>query len=69
MRLIGLVIAAARHATIVLALVFLAFSVLDWFNPLMGFASSPAAAPLLVTFCLSALVTASLQGSRQGGRR
>ena len=40
------------HAIIVLALVFLAFIVLDWYNPLMGFLSTPSSTVLLIALCV-----------------
>ena len=39
------------HAVIVLSLVFLAFIVLDWYNPLMGFLATPSSTALLTVLC------------------
>lgn len=47
----------AAHGTVVLALSFAAFLVLDWFNPLMGFTSNEVSTPLLAAFCILALAT------------
>ena len=40
------------HAVIVLSLVFLTFIVLDWYNPLMGFLSTPSSTVLLIALCV-----------------
>ena len=40
------------HAVIVLSLVFLAFIVLDLYNPLMGFLSTPSSTVLLIALCV-----------------
>ena len=40
------------HAVIVLSLVFFTFIVLDWYNPLMGFLSTPSSTVLLIALCV-----------------
>ena len=40
------------HAVIVLSLVFLTFIVLDWYNPLIGFLSTPSSTVLLIALCV-----------------
>lgn len=54
---IGLPWGIAAHATVVLALAFATFLVLDWFNPLMGFTSNEVSTPLLAVFCVCSLTT------------
>ena len=48
------------HLVIVLSLCFLAFSVLDWFNPMMNFSGNAISAKLLLVLCASAIVLAVL---------
>ena len=47
------------HAVIVLSLVFLAFIVLDWYNPLMGFLSTPSSTVLLIALCVLSSLSSS----------
>lgn len=44
------------HAVIILSLVFLAFIVLDWYNPLMGFLATPSSTALLTVLCALSIV-------------
>lgn len=46
------------HVVVVLALTFLTFTVLDWYNPLMGFTSNALSGKLLVLFCLTSILVA-----------
>ena len=48
------------HLVIVLSLCFLAFSVLDWFNPMMNFSGNAISSKLLLVLCASAIVLAVL---------
>ena len=50
-KLLGLL----RHATVILALMFLVFLVLDQFNPLMDFVDNGMSRWLLVALCLSGM--------------
>lgn len=43
------------NVTIGFALCFLTFSVLDWYNPLMGFTTNAVSSKLLILFCLTAI--------------
>lgn len=45
------------HLTIILAVCFLAFSALDWYNPQMVFRTNPVSSLLLVVFCIAALLS------------
>lgn len=45
------------HLTAILALCFLVFSGLDWYNPQMAFRTNPASSLLLVVFCIAALLS------------
>lgn len=75
----GRALRIAAHLTVVLALAFGAFLVLDYFNPLMSFVSNEVSTPLLGLFCASSLVVAlallrrgdagrtSVRGERGGG--
>ncbi len=44
----------------VLAVCFLIFSVLDWFNYMMNFSHNPVSAKLLVLFCIAAIALSVL---------
>lgn len=59
------------HLTIVLALAFTAFVVLDYFNPLMGFTSNELSTPLLLAWAGCSLITAfgALRVEAARGRR
>lgn len=46
------------HLTIILSLTFIVFTILDWYNPLMGFTTNPLSTKLLVLFCLASLLLA-----------
>lgn len=39
------------HLSIICALCFLSFTVLDWYNPKMAFRTNPISSRLLVIFC------------------
>ncbi len=57
------------HAVIVLSLVFLAFIVLDWYNPLMGFLATPSSTALLIVLCaLSTVNSIRCNCPHTGGR-
>lgn len=45
------------HASIVFAISFIVFSILDWYNPLMNFTGNPISSKLLIIFCVISLVT------------
>lgn len=47
-----------RHLTLILALTFLVFRVLDWYNPLMAFSTNPMSSILLLIFSISAALLA-----------
>lgn len=44
--------------TLILALTFLVFHVLDWYNPLMAFSMNPMSSTLLLIFSISAVLLA-----------
>ncbi len=48
------------NLSIALALCFLTFAVLDWYNPLMGFTTNSFSAKLLVLLCLSTIASSSI---------
>ncbi len=43
-----------RHVTLILALAFLVFHILDWYNPLMAFSTNPMSSTLLLILSISA---------------
>lgn len=45
------------HVTIILAVCFLVFLILDWYNPLMAFITSGMSTRLLMAFCVAAILT------------
>ena len=47
-----------RHLTLILAMTFLVFRVLDWYNPLMAFSTNPMSSVLLLIFSISAALFA-----------
>ena len=47
-----------RHLTLILAMTFLVFHVLDWYNPLMAFSTNPMSSVLLLIFSISAALFA-----------
>ena len=49
------------HATVVLALMFLAFLILDQFNPMMNFIDNSISRWLLAALCLSGIGQSVLQ--------
>lgn len=44
------------HGSIILAVCFLAFSVLDWYNPMMGFTTNALSGKLMVVFCIVSIL-------------
>ncbi len=55
-----------RHLTVILALMFLVFLVLDQFNPLMSFVDNPGSRWLLALLCGSGIAQSLLSWA---GRR
>ena len=43
------------HVVIILSICFLAFAVLDWFNPMMNFSGNAISSKLLLVLCVSAV--------------
>ena len=54
------------HLTVILALVFLVFLVLDQFNPLMNFIDNSLSRGLLALLCLSGIVQSVLYWKSNG---
>lgn len=48
------------HLVIILSLCFLAFSVLDWYNPMMNFSGNVISSKLLPALCIGSIVLAVL---------
>ncbi len=46
------------HLNVMLALCFITFTVLDWFNPLMNFVENAVSSRLLIAFCVISVVIA-----------
>lgn len=46
------------HLNVMLALCFITFTVLDWFNPLMNFVENGVSSRLLIVFCVISVVIA-----------
>lgn len=46
------------HLNVMLALCFITFTVLDWFNPLMNFVENAVSSRLLIVFCVISVVIA-----------
>lgn len=44
------------HVSIILAVSFIVFTILDWFNPMMNFTANPVSAKLLVVFCAVSII-------------
>lgn len=42
-----------NHLTLVLAVLFLIYAILDWYNPMMGFMTSDFSNRALIIFCIS----------------
>jgi hypothetical protein len=45
------------HASVILALCFLTFTVLDWYNPLMAFTTNALSTKLLIAFCIVTILS------------
>lgn len=45
------------HAAIILALCFLTFTILDWYNPLMAFTTNALSTKLLIIFCIVTILS------------
>ena len=58
MQLWNLLRSILRHLTLILAMTFLVFHVLDWYNPLMAFSTNPMSSVLLLIFSISAALFA-----------
>ena len=52
--------ALVSHLTVILALMFAVFLILDQFNPLMNFIDNPISRWLLAALCLSAITQSVL---------
>lgn len=46
------------HLCIILALCFLTFTILDWYNPLMGFTANALSNKLMIIFCVVSILSA-----------
>lgn len=57
MKVLNIVMLISKHLTIVLALTFITFTILDWYNPMMGFTTNALSTKLLITFCVLAIIT------------
>lgn len=57
------------HLTVILALMFLVFLVLDQFNPLMNFTDNRISRWLLAALCLAAIARSIMGWRRDGGNR
>ena len=55
------------HLTVILALMFLVFLVLDQFNPMMNFVDNGISRWLLAGLCLSGIALSVLQWKAAGG--
>ena len=55
------------HVTVILALMFLVFLVLDQFNPMMNFVDNPISHGLLLALCISG-IGQSVLWYRKNGR-
>lgn len=60
MKIVQKVLMLLPHASIILALCFLTFTVLDWYNPLMAFTTNVLSTKLLIAFCIVSILTAVL---------
>ena len=49
------------HLCIVLSLSFLAFAVLDWYNPMMNFTNNFVTSKILLLFCVISLIVSIRQ--------
>ena len=58
---------AFSHLTVILALMFLVFLILDQFNPMMNFVDSGISRWLLAGLCLSGIIQSVLQWKAAGG--
>ncbi len=54
------------HLTVILALMFLVFLVLDQFNPLMDFVDNGVSRCLLAALCVSGIVQSILHWKNEG---
>ncbi|MDD3230839.1 MAG: hypothetical protein PHE09_16725, partial [Oscillospiraceae bacterium] len=45
------------HLSIILALCFLTFTVLDWYNPMMAFTTNALSVKLLIAFCIVTILS------------
>ena len=52
-----------RHVTLILALSFLTFHILDWYNPMMAFTTNATSSVLLVIFCVTAALSSILESA------
>ena len=53
-----------RHLTVILALMFLVFLILDQFNPMMNFVQNSISQVLLAVLCCSAIARSILAWTR-----
>ena len=61
--------AILRHTTVILALMFLVFLVLDQFNPMMNFIDNDISRWLLAALCVSGVGQSVLGWAMEGKRR
>lgn len=45
------------HISIILALCFLSFAVLDWYNPMMAFSTNSLSSKLMIIFCIATILS------------
>lgn len=57
MKTIYKVLGLLPHLSIILALCFLAFTVLDWYNPLMAFTTNALSTKLMIAYCIVSILS------------
>jgi ABC-type transport system involved in cytochrome bd biosynthesis fused ATPase/permease subunit len=57
MKLLCKSLGVLQHIAIILSVSFLAFIVLDWYNPMMAFTTNPVSAKLLIAFCMITILS------------
>ena len=69
MRCMAILRSLLRHLTLILALSFLTFHILDWYNPMMAFTTNATSSVLLVVFCVTAALSSLLECVHHAGRK
>lgn len=61
MKIVQKIFGFLPHLSIIFSLCFIAFTVLDWYNPMMNFTTNATSVKLLLLFCIITIISSIYQ--------